>query len=121
MTSGISSNPFGERSHFDFFCFSLGSKLRHFQVSFSDFLADCILCSSIYKIMPKDSKISVSVNIGDPVGIFKENPNHMSHTVCPVTQLSQSCSTVTKQQLFILSDFVIIKCNDLSHWHSHYR
>lgn len=97
MTSGISSTPFGERSHFDFFLLLSGLKVE----AFSDFLADCILCSSIYKIMPKDSKISVSVNIGDPVGIFKENPNHMSHTVCPVTQLSQSCSTVTKQQLFI--------------------
>ena len=47
-------------------------------------------------MMPKDSKISVSVNIGNPVGIFKENPNHMSHTVGPVTQPSQSFSTVTK-------------------------
>ena len=86
-------------------------------MSLSDLLADCTLGSSIYKIMPKDSKISVSVNLGDHVGIFKHNPNHISHTVSPLTQLSQSCSTVNRQPLYTLSDIVIIKCNDLSHGH----
>lgn len=78
MIFGISFIFFGERLYFDFFLFFFGFKVE----VFLDFLVDCILCLLIYKIMFKDFKILVLVNIGDFVGIFKENLNYMSYIVC---------------------------------------